>query len=540
MVEAKLSYNPAEFEDVSLHILLVDDEPNIREALTEFLTTINQHKVVSVGSGEEALELFKPDVFDCAFLDLKMPGMDGLDLLTRIKEIDQALPVVVMTGFPSLDAAVGTMRHGASDFLIKPFSLQQVKASLERVVREQRLLQENLRLNEELKQKQKIEALNKELERRIKYQNTIHQISEKIDCLQSSEELYQGIADMGAFHLACAKAAVLLLDRASNQLLAIAVHGHPDSLMGRTAGTLQSGICGKVASEGEPMVGQPGQDLILDSILGLTSPYLCQPIKIRGEVFGVMVASDKSGGRLFSSRDLFIGRFLLNKAALSIENIALYESMVADLHSTLGALVRAMEAKDSYTRRHSLRVTNLSVLTAQHIGLDIAQIESLRFAAYLHDIGKIGIKDMVLLKPDKLTDEEFQHIKQHPVIGESITQAMDLTDGERSIIRHHHESWNGKGYPDGLAGNEIPLLARIVAVADAFDAMTTDRPYRRAKNRNEAVSVLMRCSGEQFDPDVVSAFLETLNRYHSMEEMDQEAATHESELVAASLSGGTL
>ena len=204
-----------------MRILLVDDEPNIREALSEFLTTINQNKVVTAGSGEEALALFEPDAFDCAFLDLKMPGMDGIGLLSRIKELDQALPVVVMTGFPSLDAAVDTMRQGASDFLIKPFSLQQVKASLERVVREQRLLRENLRLNEELKQKEKIEELNQELERRIKYQNTIHQISEKIDRLQSSEELYQGIADMAAYHLASAKVAVLLLDRSSNQLLVI-------------------------------------------------------------------------------------------------------------------------------------------------------------------------------------------------------------------------------------------------------------------------------------------------------------------------------
>jgi DNA-binding response OmpR family regulator len=269
-----------------LRILLVDDEPNIRQALSEFLTTINQHQVVTAGSGEEALEKFRPGEFDCAFLDLKMPGMDGIDLLTRLKEQDQALPVVVMTGYPSLDAAVDTMRQGASDFLIKPFSLQQVKASLERVVREQVLLRENLRLSEELKQKEKIESLNLELEKRIKYQNTIHQISEKIDRLQSSEELYQGIADMASRYLEAEKVAVLLLDRASDQMLIIAVHGHPESVVGRTAGTLQSGICGKVAAEGEPMVITPGQDLILDSVLQGSGYYLCHPIKIRGEVSG--------------------------------------------------------------------------------------------------------------------------------------------------------------------------------------------------------------------------------------------------------------
>jgi putative nucleotidyltransferase with HDIG domain len=170
-----------------------------------------------------------------------------------------------------------------------------------------------------------------------------------------------------------------------------------------------------------------------------------------------MVLSDKPGGSKFRSKDLFIGRFLLTKAALSIENIALYESMVADLHSTLGALVSAMEAKDPYTRRHSLRVTNLSVLTAQRIGLDMAHIESLRFAAYLHDIGKIGIKDVVLLKPDKLTDQEYKHIKQHPVIGESITQAMDLTKAERAIISTTTSAGTARVTPTAYQARAFPF-----------------------------------------------------------------------------------
>jgi HD-GYP domain-containing protein (c-di-GMP phosphodiesterase class II) len=188
--------------------------------------------------------------------------------------------------------------------------------------------------------------------------------------------------------------------------------------------------------------------------------------------------------------------------------------MVANLHSTLGALVGAMEAKDSYTRRHSRRVTDFSVLTAQTMGLGLDLIESIRFAGYLHDIGKIGIKDSVLLKESRLTDEEYEQIKKHPVIGESIIKDLDLTAHERSIIRHHHERWDGRGYPDGLAGEDIALAARIVAVADAFDAMTTNRPYRRSKDRQEAVEELQVCSRTQFDPEVVGAFLNMLARYH--------------------------
>jgi len=180
----------------------------------------------------------------------------------------------------------------------------------------------------------------------------------------------------------------------------------------------------------------------------------------------------------------------------------------------LSALVNAMEAKDPYTRTHSRRVTNLSVLTAQTMGMGLDEIESLRFAAYLHDIGKIGVKDHILLKTEALTDQEYQSIKEHPVIGVQIVSDLDLSPQEMSVIRHHHERWDGRGYPDGLAAKDIPLLARISAVADAYDAMTSDRPYRKAMEASQAVGELTRCSYQQFDGEVVKAFVDMLSRYH--------------------------
>ncbi len=502
-----------------LNILLVDDEQNIREALCEYLGAINSHQVTTAASGGEALELFASGKFDVAFLDLKMPGMSGMELLRRLKQQDPVLPVVIMTGYPSLDAAIDTMRHGAADFLIKPFNLQQVKVTLERVVREQQLLRENLRLSEQLAQKREIEKLNQELNRRIDQQNTLRHISESIDLFQTSEDAYQGMAELAAKYLGVRRSAVLLLDRGSNQLLIIAVHGYPAEVLGQTAGTAGTGVVGKVASEGVPMMGTPGMEPALEALLPVERNYFCLPIKIRNEVFGVLLAADKEDQAGFKGEDIFIARFLLDKAALNIENIALYESMVTNLHSTLGALVGAMEAKDPYTRRHSRRVTTLSVLTAQNMGLGLAEIESTRFAAYLHDIGKIGIKDYILQKPTKLNEDEYRHIKKHPIIGESIVKDMDLSDSERAIIRHHHERWDGKGYPDGLGGTDIPQLARIVAVADAFDAMSSDRPYRKGKRYDDAVAELSRCSGSQFDPVVVEAFVEMLSRYQNLNEI---------------------
>jgi response regulator RpfG family c-di-GMP phosphodiesterase len=501
----------------SLRILLVDDEESIREALREYLTAADHHQVVTAANGEQALDQFAANEFDCAFLDLKMPGMNGVELLKRLKEADSSLPVVIMTGYPSLDAAIDTMRQGASDFLIKPFNLRQVKLTLERVVREQRIIKDNLHLSERLKHQAAMEKLNRELSRRIREQNTIHRISESLAKLHTSEEIYQGMVDLACRHLDAQKAAVLLLDRSNDQLLVIAAHGYDSLVVGKTIGQVGEGVCGKVAQEGECMLASSDRDPRLSELLSIEERCLALPIKIREEIFGVLIVADKHGGVAFQGEDIFIGNFLLDKAVLNIENIALYESMVANMRSTLGALVGAMEAKDPYTRQHSRRVTNFSVLTAQIMGLSLDQIESLRFAAYLHDIGKIGVKDYVLLKESELTPEEFEHIKLHPVIGESIIKDMDLTNDERSIIRHHHERWDGTGYPDGIEGDAIPLLARIVAVADAFDAMTSDRPYRVAKIGGDAISELRRCSDLQFDRQVVEAFIDMLSRYHPHE-----------------------
>jgi len=510
----------------SLRILLVDDEPAIRDLLGEYLSAVEGHQAVVAGSGEEALKIFKEGAFDCAFLDLKMPGMSGVDLLKAIKDIEPTLPVVIMTGYPSLDVAIDTMRQGASDFLIKPINPNQVKITLERVVREHRLLQENLRLSERLRHQEKIERLNRELERKFREQEIINRISEAIDRAQSSEAIYQAMADLSCRYLEADKAAVLLLDRMAEELVVIASRGFDRNPLGSTACRVGEGLFGRVASSGQPLVGALDEEPLHDTVMGIDKYYLCMPVKIRHEVFGILVVADKKNGEPFQSSDIFLANFLLDKVALAIENIALYESMVSNLHATLAGLVAAMEAKDPYTKQHSRRVTNLSVVTAQAMGMSSEALESLRFAAYLHDIGKIGVKDDILTKASSLTDREYEDIKRHPVVGENIVAALDLSPDELAVIRNHHERWDGGGYPDGMAGEEIPLLARVVAVADAFDAMTSNRHYRKALARAQAFAELRRCAGSQFDPEVVAQFLAVFERSHAEEAvyLDEAAA----------------
>jgi HD-GYP domain-containing protein (c-di-GMP phosphodiesterase class II) len=193
------------------------------------------------------------------------------------------------------------------------------------------------------------------------------------------------------------------------------------------------------------------------------------------------------------------------------EQLDLYDRNMRELFlATIKSLAAAIDAKDPYTRGHSERVTTYSVAIARELGLEGKALERVQIAALLHDVGKIGIEDAVLRKPEQLTGEEYALIKRHPVMGANIMapirQLKDIIPG----MRHHHESLDGKGYPDGLAGGEIPLMARIIAVADTFDAMTSDRLYQKAMNDDFVVKTLVRLSGTRYDPKVVQAFIAAL------------------------------
>ncbi len=169
------------------------------------------------------------------------------------------------------------------------------------------------------------------------------------------------------------------------------------------------------------------------------------------------------------------------------------------------ALVRAVEAKDPYTRRHSEQVAHYATRLAGALGAPEALVEQVRVSSLLHDVGKIGVPDYILTKPGKLTDEEFEHIRRHPAIGAEIVASVTLFREEAQLIRHHHERWDGAGYPDGLAGEEIPLGARIMNVADSMDAMLMERTYKAGYPAEKMLGELERGAGSQFDPQIVAA-----------------------------------
>ncbi len=194
-------------------------------------------------------------------------------------------------------------------------------------------------------------------------------------------------------------------------------------------------------------------------------------------------------------------------------------------YKTIKSIAFALDAKDKYTHGHSLRVTLYSLALAKKLNLQDDVLEEIETAGLLHDIGKIAIPEKILLKPGKLTDEEFEIIKSHPELGEKLVKSVEKLGLVSNWLKHHHERYDGKGYPDGLAGEDIPISARIIALADTYDAMTSDRAYREALSHQEAIDEIKRCSGTQFDPDLAKVFIENQKEIEHLKENPEEEYT---------------
>ncbi len=237
-----------------------------------------------------------------------------------------------------------------------------------------------------------------------------------------------------------------------------------------------------------------------------TRNILCVPVKVKTRVEGVLQALNKKTGD-FNNYDLKIFQTFAAQVAIALENARLYEELKNTFIETAEALATSIEARDPYTGGHTKRVVHYSLAVGRELGLDEEELEQLEVAAVLHDIGKIGVDDAVLRKPGKLEPDELAQMRRHPEIGADILSKVEALKDIIPAVLHHQEAYNGSGYPMGLSNDDIPLFARIIAVVDTFDAMTTDRPYRKALPHEVALDELKRCSGSQFDPQVVDAFI---------------------------------
>ncbi len=482
-------------------VLVVDDDPISRDVIAQIVGACGDFSVQTAEDGVDALDKLSFEHFDVILSDIKMPRMDGIEFLKRAKELDPTVPVVMVTALNQIEPAVESMRMGASDFLTKPLRISDVKNVLDRLLAEKALI-------DSLKARGNggdslVKLLNTELFKKLSMVNMLFQVSTEIERQSDTVNIVKALPETVIKVIPVRKAGFW---------------GLVDDLLIFEAG-MGFDLIDKLPIKGtvfERMLQDRRMFYVLeqndsDPFTGipLQSGMLIMTLMIYDSVFGFLVLADKKDGTRFFDDEISLLREFLNKVTMKLENITLYDITNQHLVNILKTLVLTIQARDSYTKRHSERVTEIALEIAEEMGTPQEVKDALAFGGFLHDIGKIGVKDTILLKPGRLTDEEFQEIKKHPIIGDSIVEPLGSYPQERLIIRHHHERFDGKGYPDGLSGDKIPLTARILAVADTYDSMTTTRPYRKGLPHEVAIEEIKRCSGTQFDPEVARAFFRT-------------------------------
>jgi putative nucleotidyltransferase with HDIG domain len=337
----------------------------------------------------------------------------------------------------------------------------------------------------------------------------IVELSNTISALQAAKQRIELLVDrIGA---------AVSSSESMQELLHVVLDISKDSLSAKT-GYLR--ILASASGSGElymtpESAGKPAADALqkkLDAVVESASSclepnFLAVPLLCKGRALGVLAVERKPGDPPFTSEDTELLQSIGNQAALAVESSELREGEERIYLETISALALAIEAKDPYTRGHSKRVSELAAAIAMKMGLETEDVQDVRCSGLLHDIGKLGVPDSVLRKASELSEAEFDVVKLHPVTGERIVNAVTSLRKLRSGIRHHHEKVNGKGYPDHLTGAEIDKKALIIGAADAFDAMGSDRPYRKAYSPEKIADEIRKCSGTQFDGDVALALL---------------------------------
>lgn len=496
-------------------ILVVDDERVIRDILSDFLKE-EGYVVTTVEDGVAAMEELHRASYNLVISDLKMPRMGGLELVQQITE--ESLPVltVIMTGFGTVETAIEAMKRGAYDYILKPFKVEEVVHIVQRGLDRQRLQHENMRLKDAL---------------------SIYRISEAIATSLSVDTVLDLVLDATLDAVDADVVSLLLEDpqregRFTERMRKVSQRQTVDM----HAPMLKLDEVLPVFRDDRPLLvhGSRANQFLEQPAAPLSKQLVsfCSiPLKLKGRIIGMLNVYSYTRGAKFSEGQRKMLYVLGSRAAVSIENARLYENLVdankdlttanvsleENFKQTIIGFAHALEESDRYTRGHSERVALYARLIAIGFRLSEPDIATVVKVGLMHDVGKIGIRNDKLNKPGKLTPEELAMFRSHPAKGKRILEPIPFM---RDIVPGcycHHEAWDGSGYPQGLMADHIPLIGRIVAVADAYDAMTSDRAYRKALPHEVACGELERCSGVQFDPEVVPVFLAQIEEFRKAE-----------------------
>jgi len=469
-------------------ILLVDDDPDILETIRFFLEK-EGHAVTAVGDAERALEALALEPYDLLLTDLMLPGISGSALIHETLARHPQMVCVLITAHGSIGSAIEVMKEGAYDYVQKPLELEKLGCVVARGLERRRLLTENVTFRNAL---------------------LLHEVSlslcASLDLSQILERVLDAVVrEMRTDH------AWLLLRTEGNALALRAARGIPAEAPAGTVIDASRCLGGAVLATGRalllPREDPPaaprskalGEDRFLSALL--------VPLRARDALVGVLGVGVEDPARRFTPAEEKALSILAAHAAVAIENARLHADLQRRYLQVILGFSRALESKDPYLRGHSERVAAVAREIGREMGLDEKTCEVLYHAGLLHDLGKIGVSDMVLHKPARLNNREFDEIKRHPAVGREILSPIADLAPVAEILYTYHEKVDGSGYPQGLRGDAIPLAARIVAVADGFDAMTSGRVYQATMPRDAARDLIRKLSGTSYDPEVVAAFL---------------------------------
>jgi putative nucleotidyltransferase with HDIG domain len=483
-----------------LRVLVVDDNASLLRFLVSAFSA-NGCTVTQAAAAEQALTVIMEQSFDLVVSDIKMPGLSGLDLLRAVKGKQPGTPVVLITGNPSVNSAVFGLRHGAYDYLPKPFSIREIQDLLARIRTDRQKWDGQVPLPA---------GLTEELSRRQSGVEVMFRIGDlALKGLETSAFMDQVLGLVG--HSIKSDAALVLL-RDEQGTFTCRQQG---------AGPVVTRVLTSLQRSFEDLVAAGARETHPVASGGEPLEAVAAVIPGVGRSAGIVCLAREAatGGFLPDERDMLLG--YAQTTAVALQKLILRENVERNLVDTITAFVNAIESKDRYLKGHSARVALYAAEIAVRLDMAPEMVEVVRRGAMLHDLGKLSIMDTILRKPERLTAEEFTIIKSHPVVGAKILEPLRFLARETCAVRHHHERWDGTGYPDGLGGEDIPLVARVVTVADVFDAITSNRPYRTALALDEARGEITQGSGSHFDPAVVHAFLqvplerlEEINRHY--------------------------
>lgn len=450
--------------------------------------------------GDLALERLLAEPFDLVMTDLEMPKMSGLQFLRELQAIKDPPVAILMTGYGTVESAIEAMKIGAYDYILKPFRIEEVVHLIRKALEHRRLAAENMRLQESV---------------------ALFRVGEALNRARTTQEIADVLAEATFQQLAPDAFAMWRLEQGAWQRVRTRQRpGLPEGL-DRALGEIDSVAVLKAFHGEQPLVleGGPMIARFLPRLGELSHAMLLVPMRVHGRVTGMLGALLCAGPRVFHEGHRRGLQVMADRAAVSLENTRLYENLQQTFLQTIESLVSALEAKDEYTKGHSERVMQWAMILGGLMDLSAEDLEDLRRGALLHDIGKIGLNLDALNKPQRLSHEEYERFKLHPVLGKRILEPVEFLRGAIPGVLHHHEHWNGKGYPLGLSGEEIPLGGRILGIADAFEVMITDRVYRKALTLEAAKAELARCAGEQFDPTIIERFLGWLEPFRDLDEL---------------------